>query len=226
MKIKSYVITHDHGFAPNPYGGYLTLATCKPQIRRTANVGDIIVATGSRSGIYKNKLIYAGIICEIMHMDKYFCDPRFEIKKPSNKDECYLQGDNIYYKEHNDWKQLPNNYHDEEGINHDLKSKNVLICEEFWYFGNNAPLIPENLLEIIKIGPAHKNISDPKIISEFLDWISDFQRGLIGKPIGQTSLKVQNCNQPQVSSKCANSKTPSTSQPKAVTCTKNVKPWW
>ncbi|WP_347927045.1 hypothetical protein [Pseudomonas helvetica] len=38
-RIYSYVITHDHGFAPNPHGGVLTLATCKPVIRRTAEKG-------------------------------------------------------------------------------------------------------------------------------------------------------------------------------------------
>jgi Nucleotide modification associated domain 2 len=36
----SYVVTHDKGFAPNPYFGFLTLATCKPQIRKSARVGD------------------------------------------------------------------------------------------------------------------------------------------------------------------------------------------
>nr|WP_269667332.1 hypothetical protein [Polaromonas naphthalenivorans] len=28
-------MTHDSGFAPNPFHGTLTLATCKPGIRRT-----------------------------------------------------------------------------------------------------------------------------------------------------------------------------------------------
>ena len=36
MEIFSYVITHDSGFAPNPFGGFLTLATCKPKIRKSA----------------------------------------------------------------------------------------------------------------------------------------------------------------------------------------------
>lgn len=40
MKLFSYIVTHDAGFAPNPFWGYCTLACCKPAIRRTANVGD------------------------------------------------------------------------------------------------------------------------------------------------------------------------------------------
>lgn len=31
-----YKMTHDTGFAPNPYHGVLTLATCKPKIRKNA----------------------------------------------------------------------------------------------------------------------------------------------------------------------------------------------
>lgn len=34
-----YTMTHDTGFAPNPYHGVLTLATCKPLIRKYAKEG-------------------------------------------------------------------------------------------------------------------------------------------------------------------------------------------
>lgn len=36
----AYAITRDLGFAPNPFHGFCTLATCKPGIRKTAKVGD------------------------------------------------------------------------------------------------------------------------------------------------------------------------------------------
>jgi hypothetical protein len=44
MSLVSYKMTHDSGFAPNPFHGYLTLATCKPGIRRSGSrrVGDWI----------------------------------------------------------------------------------------------------------------------------------------------------------------------------------------
>ncbi|MGE3595803.1 MAG: hypothetical protein AB7N70_09645 [Dehalococcoidia bacterium] len=38
----SYKMTHDTGFAPNPFWGCLTLATCKPGIRQTRGPGDWI----------------------------------------------------------------------------------------------------------------------------------------------------------------------------------------
>jgi hypothetical protein len=47
--LRSYVITSDTGFAPNVTGGYCTLATCKPRIRRNADVGEWILGTPSKS---------------------------------------------------------------------------------------------------------------------------------------------------------------------------------
>lgn len=34
MTLYSYVVAHDFGFAPNPFDGLCTLATCKPDIRK------------------------------------------------------------------------------------------------------------------------------------------------------------------------------------------------
>lgn len=182
MKIMSYVITHDYGFAPNPYGGVLTLATCKPVIRNNAKLGDVLVATGSQKGAYGNKLIYVGKISEIVTMDKYFEDLRFALKKPKGTSGKDCRGDNIYYKKDNEWLQLENRFHGESEMGHDLKSKNVLICKEFWYFGNKAPGIPERFSEIVKYGPGHKNISKQDIISDFLYWLNGFEQGRIGEP--------------------------------------------
>ena len=38
MQLISYKVKHDTGFAPNPYFGILTLATCKPAIRRSSKI--------------------------------------------------------------------------------------------------------------------------------------------------------------------------------------------
>ena len=43
-----YVIARDFGFAPNPFHGVCTLATCKPGIRRSAKVGDWILGVGGK----------------------------------------------------------------------------------------------------------------------------------------------------------------------------------
>ena len=58
MKLYSYVIRMDYGFAPNPYSGICTLATCKPQVRGYASVGDWIAGFGGKDTPVYEKLVY------------------------------------------------------------------------------------------------------------------------------------------------------------------------
>jgi hypothetical protein len=59
LRLFSYVVRYDKGFAPNLFWNYCTLATCKPGIRRKAEVGDWVVGTGSKENVGIGKLIYA-----------------------------------------------------------------------------------------------------------------------------------------------------------------------
>lgn len=186
MKLISYTITHDYGFAPNPYFDYLTLATCKPKIRAFAKVGDIIIGSGSSKGIGMNKIICVGIISEIINMNNYFTDKRFQHKKPNNNSPEASRGDNIYYKKNDTWEQLPQKFHNLDDLEHDTSSEQVLVCEKYWYFGENAPLIPPHLMCIIKKGPAHKYTNNELVVSEFMEWINNYSNGILGKP---SSLK-------------------------------------
>ena len=55
----SYVVARDFGFAPNPFFGVCTLATCKPKIRAAAEVGDWIIGTGSAERKRSGHVVYA-----------------------------------------------------------------------------------------------------------------------------------------------------------------------
>src|SRR5690606_8959470 len=57
-RLYSYVLRHDDGEAPNPYRGTCTLTICKPDIRRTAEVGDWVVGTGSKNSRLKDGNTY------------------------------------------------------------------------------------------------------------------------------------------------------------------------
>ena len=98
--LRSYVVRYDSGFAPNPFYGYCTLATCKADIRKAAGVGDWIVGSGSNDKSVRQggRMVYAMCVEEILTFRQYDSDPRFERKKPyrngSRKQSC---GDNIYY---------------------------------------------------------------------------------------------------------------------------------
>lgn len=77
MKIYSYVVRYDSGFAPNPFEKFCSLATCKPRIRKNIQVGDWVIGTGSIENVGNKKLIYAMQVEEKMTFDKYWEDKRF-----------------------------------------------------------------------------------------------------------------------------------------------------
>lgn len=76
----SYVVARDYGFAPNPFWGVLTLATCKPKIRKSANVGDYVIGHSAASD--GNKLIFIMKVGRVITFDEYWNSDEFEIKKP------------------------------------------------------------------------------------------------------------------------------------------------
>lgn len=186
MNLFSYVITHDYGFAPNPFGGFLTLATCKPKIRKTANPGDWIMGTGSVKNVGINKLIYAAKINQVIPIALYGLEESYLIKRPTlNGQSWQRRGDNIYYKNSSsEWSQRENPFHGIGDQQRDLSGKNVLICNEFWYFGNVCPEIPDEFGILIKRGPNHKKNTDLETINKFIQWLSEFECGLIGRPSG------------------------------------------
>jgi len=159
MKCFSYVIPRDYGFAPNPFGDYCTLATCKPNIRNKANIGDWVIGTGSAK--YRNisgKLIYAMRIDEKLTFDDYWNDLRFRYKKPIfNGSLKQTYGDNIYHSDNAIWIQenshhsLPDGSENLKNKERDLKSNYVLISEYFLYFGKDAIDFPQNLRDIFHI---------------------------------------------------------------------------
>ena len=184
-KIYSYVITHDHGFAPNPHGGVCTLATCKPVIRRSAQVGDWLVGTGSKSLGHDCSVIYAAKIDSICTIAKYGADPKYAGKRPSaTQDEASRHGDNIYYKgDAGEWVQRKNIHHDSYHAQRDLSGLNVLIATRFWYFGYSPEKLPAYLVHIIKKGPGHKCDASTESLSLLQDWLSSCSPGINAKPL-------------------------------------------
>jgi len=118
IKLYSYILKHDTGFAPNPYHGICTLACCKPDIRK--NIGRnfdiykdqfdfwVVGISSADKGENKNKLVYAMRVTEVLTFDKYFEDGRFlkKIPKWENGNFTEKAGDNIYkYKGHGNRKK-------------------------------------------------------------------------------------------------------------------------
>src|SRR3954447_1814943 len=107
-----YVVARDFGFAPNPFHGFCTLATCKPNIRKTAQVGDWIVGTGSKAHELQGQLVYAMRVTETLSFDEFWCDERFREKRP-NLHGSLMQayGDNIYHRDGREHWLQENSHH-------------------------------------------------------------------------------------------------------------------
>lgn len=151
MKLYSYIVARDFGFAPNSFYGFCTLATCKPKIRGGASVGDWIVGTGAKSRYdLAGHLIYAMQVSEILDFETYWNDPRFRLKRPDlNGSLKVLYGDNIYHRVGKRWVQADSHHSLEHGrpnvanIAWDTGVDRVLVANRFLYWGASAPTIPK-----------------------------------------------------------------------------------
>lgn len=178
MKLYSYVIPRDYGFAPNPYFDYCTLATCKPIIRRCAQVGDWIAAYGAAGSPVHGKLVVLMRVEEALSFDEYWEDGRFRCKRPVfNKGVMHKYGDNIYHHVDGKWVQefshhsMPDGSINSINLNRDTQTDRVLIAQDFYYFGNNAIDIPQRFNVLIKEGRNHSVCMDETIINDFISYI-------------------------------------------------------
>lgn len=206
MRLYSYVVRYDSGFAPNPFYGCCTLATCKPSIRRTAEVGDWIVGTGSDSQQVQRggHLVYAMRVGEIMTFEAYDADPRFQAKKPyrhgSRKQSC---GDNIYHRgaEDQQWLQRDSFHSNVDGsrrsdhVQRDTGVNRVLASDRFVYFGGDGPKIPTELRTadgrpLSKAGIGYYVFDDPTFIAHVESWLMSLGvHGYQGPPFEWISLR-------------------------------------
>jgi len=152
MRLLTYIVARDFGFAPNPFFVYCTLATCKPYIRSSASIGDWVVGTGAKGGYnLAGHLIYAMKVDEVTDFDSYWNDHRFLNKRPvMNGSLKQLYGDNIYHQLDGQWVQtdshhsLDNGQPNTNNINRDTRVNRLLISRKFVYYGNAAPNIPDD----------------------------------------------------------------------------------
>lgn len=130
---------HDNGGAPCVQNGLLTLAICKPAIRRTAKVGDLIFAFGGVTTIYPRRLIFACQVTEKTKIGAYYQEKKFQ-KRRDCIYECIGdpgQIENYRYKVgslyHRDQPSMRN-----KDIGSTGKNAITIISKKFVYFGKIA----------------------------------------------------------------------------------------
>lgn len=188
-----YKMTHDSGFAPNPFFGTLTLATCKPKIRLKKKVGDWIAGfTSDRlcgHPVGGERLIYLMKVESKLLLDDYFKSEDFFNKKPMLAEKPHLLkiGDNIYEKSLKStygYIQHPNLDHGEEHKKRDVSGKFVLASKVFSYFGRSSIPIPPDIRPDVPWAqaPSGKQTNDIKRAKKFIEYVLEHGLGMHDAP--------------------------------------------
>ncbi len=155
MKIYSYTMVTDDGFAPNPTGDICTLAYCMVAMRRTVQSGDYVI--GLAGAKYRKGSAYPVIYA--MRVTDVISFQEFEQR----------------YREH---------FSDPRYVRNQLRTDKVLVSDDFIYWGKDGPLLPSKLSSLIKPnGPGHKCNFPEAIVQEVDRWFrSRRKKGLVGTP--------------------------------------------
>lgn len=176
-----YVVDRDFGFAPNPFHGICTLATCMPRIRRKAVVGDWVVGVGGSRLKATGRCVYAMRVTAAVSFNEYWNSREYFDKRPvPNGSRAMMVGDNIYHRDESSgaWSQLNSHHSNPDGtvnlknLSKDTSADRVLISRDFYYFGKTAPAIPPSLLAALgyKNGLGHRKFNQDGL-TLFRNWI-------------------------------------------------------
>ena len=152
--IYSYLLVTDNGSAPCIQQNLLSLAICKPRIRKAANIGDYIIAFASKSMKISQepKIIYIAKISNKLKLNKYYTEFK-------NRKDCIYD---------NNLTLIKNNYHNNCNIKKDINGKYVLLSNEFIYFGNNFINVPQQIKNIVPKCQGHMSKKNIKYTEEFI----------------------------------------------------------
>ena len=165
VALYSYVVDHDHGFAPHPSGRYCTLVHCKfggergkRNIVEIANVGDWILGTGGQSRLSagNGRIIYLMRVDEKLCFKNYLTDRRF-----LGRADCLDRG---------------------------TGNKYALVSESFWYFGRSA--IPVSRVPqfrcshpLEKKGPGFRSDFSEASVERLTSWFQKtYETGIYDEP--------------------------------------------
>lgn len=181
-----YVVDRDFGFAPNPFHGICTLATCKPTIRRVSQIGDWVIGVGGARLKATGRMVYAMEVSNKISFNEYWDNPNYNDKKPvRNGTRKMVVGDNIYHYDNESWSQADSHHSNSDGTLNESNMKNdtqtdcVLISTNFYYFGAEALEIPNEIIAKIgyKNGIGHRNF-DKHDCKDLLNWLEDNYKSL------------------------------------------------
>lgn len=197
VTVYAYKITRDFGFAPNPYGAACTLETCKPDIRKAGQIGDLIFGCGSAKTKLAGRIVFVMRVSGESSFDAYWSNPRFADKQAwfgGSRRRAY--GDNIYHRGvDGEWMQARSHHSHPDGainllnLDRDTSADRVLWSEEFAYWGGSAIPLPIELadphdnLALEKVRNVKHNFS-PAFVAKAEAWFGRTPKGRHGRPGG------------------------------------------
>ncbi len=197
-----YKMIADNGGAPCVWRSVLSLAICKPKIRRTANKGSIIFGFGGKD--YEERLLYIAEVTEKPPTGDYYRSTRF-----TNRPDCIYQEKpsgiptrKPYARYHKDSDERARD------VGMKFEKADVLLSRDFRYFGINGnadyktrfPSIKE-VVENLKRG--HRVNHPANLRAELCQlkkqmWRA-FKQSDIGSPTDSDCRKVCNRDSPSMS---------------------------
>ena len=134
------------------------------------------------------KVVYVMEVSDKMTMKEYDALTRQPLpeKVPEwfSHDPRRRLGDSIYDFSY-DPPRIRQSVHNEKNRQRDLSGQYALLSDMFWYFGDNAPKLPDDLQVIVRQGPGHRSRSNALFLGRFLEWLYGLDlkpNRLYGKP--------------------------------------------
>jgi hypothetical protein len=126
-----YKVVADSGGAPCVSGNLLSLAICKPKIRKTAEKGSLIFGFGGKE--YDERLIYIARVTAKVEGDTYFRQ-----RKYARRPDCIYRVENdhpvrkVSARYHSDSDQS------EKDVGYNFENAFVLLSDDFRYLGQEG----------------------------------------------------------------------------------------
>jgi hypothetical protein len=184
-RIYYYILRYDDGFAPCVDRGALTLAICKPSIRRAAEEGDWLMGVSPKA--HGHRLCYAAQVTEKIRGRKYYVARRFKNR-----------GDRIYSFDGARFRLRNRSVHTEANTGTDVgrypEYKNAVILGSgrgaFWYFGEKARDISRDQFPALnrrldRLSQGHRVNHSNKVhreLEQIIRILKSEKRGVRGSP--------------------------------------------
>jgi hypothetical protein len=204
MKANIYVykMVTDNGGAPCVWRGLLSLAICKPKIRRSAGKHDVVFGFGGKR--YNERLIYIAKVTDKESNGRYYRKSEY-----SRRPDCIYKsvGGRARRKGRARYHNASDQRKRDVGIR--FQRADVILSKDFRYFGKNGrndykhnyPTI-KKLIEALKRGhrvnhsvKLHHELSDLKVAT----W-KRYHRMTLGPPTDSDRTKL--CNRETASARC------------------------